>query len=128
MRLRRYRPMAVLLIALHLQACLTWQSTTVGPEQAVEEGSFRVTMADGTRLEVRNATIVDDSLRADRLCRDIECPGGVAPPITIALDDVQELETRRFSALTTGLWLGALWLVYRIFTADIQIQGFGWGP
>ena len=118
MRLRRYRPVTVLLLALHLQACMSWRPSVVSPEQVVEEGSFRVTMADGLRLEVRNATIEDDSLRADRLCRDIECPGGVAPRVTIALDDVQELETRRFNVVKTGLWLGALGLVYGIFTTE----------
>ena len=119
MRLRCYRPLAVLLLTLHLQACMSWQPTTVSPRQVIEEGSFRVTAADGTRLEVRNATIEDDSLRADRLCRDIECPGGVTQRLTIALDDVQELETRRISARKTGLWLGALGLVYLIFEAKV---------
>jgi hypothetical protein len=100
---------------------MSWRPSVVSPEQVVEEGSFRVTMADGMRLEVRNATIEDDSLRADRLCRDVECPGGVAPRVTIALDDVQELETRRFNLAKTGLWWGALGLVYVIFTSEIQV-------
>ena len=122
MRLRCYRPMAALLLALHLQACMSWQRTGVSPGQVIEEGSFRVTVADGTRLEVRNATIEDDSLRlhqwqrarlqpslrADRLCRDIECPGGVPQPVTIALDDVQELETLHFSVTKTAVLLGVL--------------------
>ena len=92
MQLRRYRPMAVLLLALHLQACMSWRRTTISPAQLIAEeepSSVRVTLANGSQL-----TLVDPTIRNDsRVHEDGR--------VYVVVSDVSTVEVRGFSMLKT---------------------------
>ena len=90
MSLRRYRPVALVLMVLHLSACLSWQPTTVSPPQLIEgeePSQVRITRTDGERV-----TIHSPQVRADSIVGD----GG-----TVAVSSIQRVEVRRFSGVRT---------------------------
>ena len=86
MRLRRYRPMALVLLVLHLGACTTWRPATVSPQQLIREeqpSSVRITLTSGETI-----TVIDPIVRNDSI-------GG------IPLSDVSTVEVRRPDPLGT---------------------------
>ena len=85
-RLHRYRPVALLMLVLHLTGCYGWRTTTVRPGEliAVEQPSaVRVTLTDGTQRTLPDPTIRNDSISG------------------VALADVSTFEVRRFSIRRT---------------------------
>ncbi len=106
MRLRRYRPVALLLFGLHLNACATWQVTQVPLRQLVEEEQperIRIFQADGTRIELRNPSVDTDSLTAVASVR-LSPARFRTDTVSIPLTDVRAFEVRRFSiARTVGV-------------------------
>lgn len=93
MRLRRYRSMAVLLLALHLQACMSWRPTTVSPQAVipVELPLFvRATLTSGEVKFFENPSVRNDSIV------------GTGSSLRVAWRDVSSLEVRRFSAGKTA--------------------------
>ncbi len=117
MKLRRYRPVAIVLLVLHLGACTTLEPTPISPRQLIEEKrpqSVRVTGIDGTYFQVRNPRIANDSIAVvSGVCRRL--PGISGPrryrcPTTalIALDDVRVLEVRRRARGRTLLLISPL--------------------
>ena len=105
MRLRRYRTVAVLLLALHVNACTTWRPTTVSPPQLLEdEAPSRVRI---TRLAGEQVTIEAPRIRADSVVGR-----GTAAPVSVAVSDIQQIEVRRTSVLRTlGLAPGVLFFI-----------------
>jgi hypothetical protein len=108
MRLRRYRPIAILLLALHLGGCTRWEPTTVSPRVLIEEerpSAVRVTRADGTRVELDDPLIRADSISMPREdCERAFTSDGRAACVgvtSVALDDVQALDLRRPDAVRT---------------------------
>ena len=100
MRLRRYRPVALLMLVLHLTGCYSWQPVTVSPRQFIEEeqpGQIRILQADGTRMELRDPSIETDSLAA-RVSSRLRTGN-----VRIALSDIDSVEARRISTPLTTL-------------------------
>lgn len=100
MSARRYRPMALLLLVLHLGACTSWQLTTVSPRQVVEAeqpSSVRITQPDGTQVVLKDPAIRNDSIVGTDEAGMVK---------QAALDD-GVLEVRRLSVgKTIGLSIG----------------------
>ncbi len=92
----RYRPRSVLLLflLLHLTACYTWQgvatTSPAGVIEATQPDRVRVTMPDGTQVELENPSVEGDELVAS---------GGFSMPSA----DVVILESRKFSMDRTVL-------------------------
>ena len=102
--LRRYRPVALLMLVLHLPGCYSWEAATVGPRQFIEEeepGHIRILRADGTRMELRNPQVEADSLTA-RISSNLR-----TGTVRIALTDIGAVEARRLK-LGATLALGAV--------------------
>ncbi len=92
MELRRYRPLALLLLVLHLAGCYSWQPVTVSPRQLIEEAApdhIRIFKADGERMELRNPQVESDSLTA-RIFSNLR-----TGTVRIALADITAVEWRR---------------------------------
>ena len=96
LRLRRYRPVAVLMLVLHLGACTTWRPVTVSPRQFDEEEQpDRVRVwQDERATELRNPVIEGDILTTT-------VP--TEPPVGIALTDIASMEARGFALNRTIL-------------------------
>jgi hypothetical protein len=120
----RYRPRSVLLLflLLHLTACYTWQgvatTSPAGVIEATQPDRVRVTMPDGTQVELENPSVEGDELVAS---------GGFSMPSA----DVVILESRKFSMdrtvlLVLGTVVGAPVLIlgiYMIVCPDAIIGG-----
>ncbi len=105
MRLHRYRPVALVLLVLHLGACTTWRPATVSPPQLIEEeepGRVRITRTDGERV-----TIQDPEVRADSIIwrRRSGLFGFGTTETGLPILDVQQIEIRRFSLVKTLITL-----------------------
>ena len=100
------------LIVVPLTGCVSWQPLPVSPGQEAEGGLpdwMRVTLHDGSRVEVNDPAIENDTLRADLRCRPGQCVGGpLGLSVTVPLDEIQALESRRISSSGTALMLGVL--------------------
>jgi len=112
MRMLRLRPVAAALLAVHVQACVTWQPAPGSPRQLLEgepPSRVRVTTVDGVTVVVAQPAIANDSIvGTTRDCRDITTPEGhrICAPITTvssiaSLDDVVLLEVTKASAKRT---------------------------
>ncbi len=107
MTLRRYRPIAVLLVVVHTTACSTWQPTTASPRQVIEDtrpGRVRVTKADGTTVVAHEPGIRGDSITSVEKCRGITTATGQArcvrttEPVAVAfLDEALTVEVFKLS-------------------------------
>ena len=110
MRLRRYRPVAIVLLVLHLSACTTWRPSPIEPRQLIEEerpSAVRITKTDGTEQVVREPRIQGDSIAmTSEDCRTSVAAGAsVAGGVRIlcetttlavaALGDVRGIEIRQ---------------------------------
>ena len=117
----RYRVRAVLMLflVLNLTACQTWQSVSldaISPDQLIEEDRpdrVRVTMPDGTQVELENPSVEGDELVAS---------GGFSMPSA----DVVILESRKFSMdrtmiLLGGVVVGVLVVAMAVVLATIEI-------
>ena len=98
----RYRARAVLLLfgVLHLTACQTWQSVSLGaisPAQVIEAEQperVRVYMRGGGQVELESPSVEGDAL--------------VAPNVSMPLADIIGLEVREFSMDRTMILLGGV--------------------
>ena len=107
MELRRYHPLALFLLVLHLTGCYSWQPATVSPRQFIEEeqpGQIRIVQADGERMELRNPRIESDSLTA-RIFSNLR-----TGTVRIALADITAVEWRRLHVGKTVLAMVLLYL------------------
>ena len=63
--LKRSRPLALLLLVLHLSACAIWRPYNVSPAQLIEDEALdrlRVTGPDGRQVILRDAYVHGDSV------------------------------------------------------------------
>lgn len=97
-----YRPLALLLLVLHLGACSSWRPTTVPPRQFIEEerpSRVRITTLDGNQVVLEVPTIVNDSIvftTVEVVARDgFIGRGGETGRQSIALAVVRAIEERR---------------------------------
>ena len=115
-----YRPRAVLLLfgVLHLTACQTWQSVSLGaisPAQVIEAEQperVRVYMRGGGQVELESPSVEGDAL--------------VAPNVSMPLADITGLEVREFSMdrtmiLLGGVAAGVLVVAVAVVLATIEI-------
>lgn len=112
MNLGRYRPVAVVLVVLHLNACSTWQPVAVRAEPL--PSIVRVT-TEGEQLILRDTRLVGDTAivgiaRARR---------GIGSRYSIQLTDAWLVEQSHFSPLRTlGLLVGVpLVLFYSVLAS-----------
>ena len=100
--LHRYRPVALLMLVLHLGACTTWGPVTVNPRQFIEEerpARIRV-WQDERATELRNPVIDGDTIGSTIVPRTLP---------RIALTDITSIEARRPSSVRTlALTLGVV--------------------
>jgi hypothetical protein len=102
-------PLALLVPALCLAACRTWQPITFSPRQLVEEAQperLRVLQADGTQMDISNPRVERDSITAVVRGRRL-LPAGSAgvgsrsvsyeDTVRIALANVTGVSTRQLS-------------------------------
>ena len=91
----RYCSVLLLFLLLHLTACQAWQSVSldaISPDQLIEEDRpdrVRVTMQDGTQMELDRPVVDGDELVA---------AGG-----SVSLADVRLLEIGKISLVRSGL-------------------------
>ena len=100
MKLRRYRPVSVVLLLLHLGACTTWRPIALSPRQLIDERpqSIRI-WRSGAPLVVSRPSIENDSIVVvEGTCRPIglgRYRRYVCPTTAIAaLGDVDVVEVR----------------------------------
>ena len=115
----RYCSVLLLFLLLHLTACQAWQSVSldaISPDQLIEEDRpdrVRVTMPDGTQVELENPSVEGDELVA---------LGGFSMPSA----NVVILESRKFSMdrtmiLLGGVVVGVLVVAMAVVLATIEI-------
>ena len=123
MRLRRYRPMAVLLLALQLQACHYWEPTFVRPPRVIAEeepSQVRITRTDGEQVTLQSPWVRADSIvgqdRSEAVWADR----------SVAVSDIRGMEIRRFSpGKTVGLLFLGVALGFLIdAAANFEAPGF----
>ena len=134
MKLRRYRPVAIVLLVLHLDACITWRPSPVEPRQLIEEeraNPIRLTLPDGTSVVVRHPRIKNDSIAfVSGVCRRLPGRGAaryVCPTTSlISLDDVSVVEVRQAAS---GNNAGIALVLLTGFLLIVLAAGFDdWGP
>ena len=102
-QMRRYRPMALLLLVLHLGACTKWQRVTpISPQVLIETeqpSAIRVTRADGTQVVVREPRIARDSIISAEDCKPVFTQDGrfacTIDTGRVALDEIRLLDVLR---------------------------------
>ena len=121
MELRRYRPLALLLLVLHLAGCYSWQPVTVSPRQLIEEAApdhIRIFKADGEGMELRNPQVESDSLTA-RISTRLR-----TATVRIALGDIDSVEARRLEVWGTvaAVLLSTLGLGFAIGASSMTLD------
>ncbi len=121
MELRRYRPLALLLLVLHLAGCYSWQPVTVSPRQLIEEAApdhIRIFKADGEGMELRNPQVESDSLTA-RISTRLR-----TATVRIALGDIDSVEARRLEVWGTvaAVLLSTLGLGFAIGASGMTLD------
>jgi len=100
--------LVAMLLAANSAACYNWRPEPPSPDAKVSVGPSnvaRVTLLDGRRLEVVDASIANDTLRAWKL-RDLR-ERGRRVPVVIPVSEIQLVESRHLSpGKTTALALG----------------------
>ena len=116
----RYRLRAVLLLflLLNLTACYTWQgvatTSPAGVIEATQPDRVRVTMPDGTQVELENPSVEGDELVAS---------GG----FSMLFADIVILESRKFSMDRTMLAvLGGVLALPVVALAVVLASGLRW--
>ena len=100
MKPRRHRPVALLLLVLHLGACSAWRPIPISPREYIETEptDIRITTSDGETAVVPKATIANDSIHGN-ICESVvvEAEVGVYCWETqrYALADVTDWRVRR---------------------------------
>ena len=134
----RGRPLALLLLVLHLDACSSWQPLPVSPREYIgtEPTSIRITTLDGERAVLPEPAIANDSIHGilcevsvvaagDQVCTE------TSETQRYALADVTEWEVRGGRTWVTVLLVGVtavgvLALITMLYQ-DIEIYGFPGG-
>lgn len=112
------RILAVVLLASAAGACHSWRMRDI-PSPGASPGDTRVTLRDGTRMELHDAVIRGDSIQGFA-----PIGGNVQTDSAVAVADVREFEVRRLDAVKT---VGAMLLVVAPFTVLILVTGACFG-
>jgi len=119
--MRRTRFIAAVLLIAYASACTSYH-TLAGGVDALQQSpkppqEVRLTLKTGERLRIRNPEVYGDSLRG-------MSPTG--PAVTVALGDIQQIETRRTSASKTialvlgvGMVIGSVAAVVALSSSNI---------
>ena len=122
MKLHPYRRPAILVLALNLNACTTWEPTPVSPQQMLRESQIRITRTDGTLSILPYPIVRNDSIVGTygRDPRPIKI-GGVATG-EIATVEVRRFDRRRTLAAVVTITAGlvVLWLTSSGEPGDFQ--------
>lgn len=123
MMLIRCRPIALLLLMLHLAACTSWQLSTVSPPQLIQEeepGLVRLTQMNGDRSVVDNPEIRGDSIVSGdtRSCKRLDCRRS-----SVVISDIAQIEVGRPSQSRTAA-LVAIFVLSPIVVLAIGMRGF----
>lgn len=109
MQVSRTRASAVLVVWLLANGCTTMREIPRSDYGQIPEGrNVRVETRDGLVYDFDYATVLGDSLSGVRHRNDLEGPVDQTVTFQIALDDVQQLTTRRFDWYRTGLVSGSV--------------------
>jgi hypothetical protein len=119
---------ALAMIALLLGGCSTWRMQGQAPATVVssskEHPHVRVTLHDGTRLEIYRAVVQGDSL-VGNVQLDGLSPFGLytrrGASVAVALNDIRTLETRTHSGGKTALLVAGI-----IIAAVAYDEGLSW--
>lgn len=97
---RRVRLRAALMLVLTLAGCAGWHSESVGPRELLQGEkkvtAVRVTRSNNDKVELYDPVLVGDSIRGTPTERAIQ-------RITVPLDDIRQIESRRASVGRTAL-------------------------
>jgi hypothetical protein len=124
--MKPYRPVALLLLVLHVGACSSWRPLPVSPREYIETEptSVRITTLDGTRVVLPEPAIANDSIHGN-ICALLVFQAG-------ELVCTETSETQRYAlADITGLeWIGVtftplLITVAAIFAVSTLVWIFG---
>ena len=106
----RGRPIALLLLALQLAGCSSWQPSVAGPPrfaiQYEAPDQVRVTRLNGDRLVIRNPTMRGGSINGT----------AEGEAVNVPTSDVRQLEVRRFSG---GRTVGLVLVVIPVFALGV---------
>jgi hypothetical protein len=109
MSISRARASAVLAMWLLANGCTTMREIPRSDYGQIPAGrNVRVETRDGLVYDFDYATVTGDSLAGVRHRNDVEGPVDESVTFSIALDDIQQLTTRRFDWYRTGLVSGSL--------------------
>jgi hypothetical protein len=109
MHVSRIRASAVLAAWLLTNGCTTMREIPRSDYEQLPEGrNVRVETRDGLVYDFDYATVSGDSLSGVRHRNDLEGPVDETVTFQIALDDIQQLTTRRFDWYRTGLVSGSV--------------------
>ena len=121
MRSSRVRASAVLALWLLANGCTTLREIPRGDyAQLPERRGVRVETRDGLVYDFDYASVSGDSLTGVRHRNDIEGPVDQTVSFSIALDDIQQLTTRRFDWYRTSLVGGSV--VAGVLVAALGVQ------
>ena len=115
MQALRLRPIAVLLLCLHLAGCTTWRPVQVPPREFIEAEPpkrVRVHLPDREALSLYAPSVLGDSI-AGLTNRHV-----AASRTLVAIDDVSQLESRGFSAGKTLLGVS---IAAAVFMAGVLV-------
>ena len=125
MKVHRLRPVAAMLLYLHLVGCMTWRPVQVSPREFIEveaPGSVRVQDVNGDWKTLTSPRIEGDSIVALETVQ-LERARRVSMLFYTALVDVTDMETRR---LNGGLTVGVILLTPIALVALVITLAGGW--
>ena len=133
MKPRRHRPVALLLLVLHLGACTSWRPIPVSPREYIETeepANIRITTSDGETAVVPRPTIANDSIQGN-ICELMVAEAGeqvcteTSETRRYALADVTDWQVRREgSARTLGIVVGLAILAAILVTSGECLGDF----
>ena len=124
MQVSRARASAMLAVWLLANGCTTMREIPRSEYGQLPEGrNVRVETRDGLVYDFDYATVSGDSLDGVRHRNDLEGPVDQTVTFQIALDDIQQLTTRRFDWYRTGLVSGSV--VAAVLVAGLGVRAKG---
>jgi hypothetical protein len=100
MSVSRFRPVAVLLLCMHLGGCTTWQPVQVSPREFIEaENPYKIRFRDysGAWLHVTYPRVAGDTISGTTPERRPSDGKLVETPIRMAVTDVPRIEAKRIN-------------------------------
>ncbi len=118
------RIIACILLPCYLVACSTWKTQEASPQQVIQDeqhDKVRVTLTDGSQVEVFRPVVSGDTLRGfgseDRTSRETT----QGDEVSIPLADVSTVETRGTDALLTTAFVFATVVVVAAIALNVAV-------